>query len=131
MKIGYSKTYPILGKDQWEKIWIEDEVTGTEEDARKALYALKKQVENFHYESNKAAEKQLYPERFSTQYEAEIPAVLTDQPITVPIMTPEEKMVKQINEITDVKVLESFKLLASRNEKIKSAYDNRLKQLTA
>lgn len=111
MKIGYSKTYPIIGKDQWEKIWIEDEVTGTEEDARKALYALKRQVESFHYESNKAAEKE-------------------EKVIEVDVRTPEEKMIAQINEINDIKVLESFELLAKRYPAIQAAYVNKLKQLT-
>ena len=55
-KIGYSKTYPILNIGVWEKIWIEEEVP-EEADTRKVLYDLKKQVENFHYESNKADEK--------------------------------------------------------------------------
>ena len=55
-KIGYSKTYQI-GLANFEKLWLEAEVSETD-DIRQCQYALKKQVESFHYESNKAAEKQ-------------------------------------------------------------------------
>lgn len=111
MKIGYSKTYPITHNGTWEKIWIETEITGTEEDARKELYSLKKQVENFHYESNKAAEKQL----------AE---VKKEEP-----KSQEEKIIAQIKEITDSKVLEGFSLLAKKYPNVQLVYNDKLKQL--
>lgn len=119
MKIGYSKTFPVIGKDQWEKIWIEDEVQGTEEDARKALYALKKQVENFHYESNKAADKQ------ATEAKEEPP------------QTTEAKIIAQIYGITDLKVLGTFALLAAKDREkkgekgnISAAYQQQLEKLS-
>jgi hypothetical protein len=63
MKIGYSKTYQLFQGGAFEKIWLEDETeSNAPEEVRKALYSLKKQVESFHFESNKAAEKQVEKE---------------------------------------------------------------------
>lgn len=46
-------------------------------------------------------------------------------------LTPLEKMKLAINSCTDITVLESFKLLVSKNkEGLQETYDNKLKQLT-
>ena len=113
---GYSHTYPLGASGQFEKAWIEADMDESD-DIQTSLQFLKQQVEQFHKESN--------PNGLTVTTVKKIPDVLEYE------KSPEEKMVAQIHEITDIKVLESFKLLASRNEKIKSAYDNRLKQLTA
>jgi hypothetical protein len=109
---GYSHTYPLGVSGQFEKAWIEADMDESD-DIQTSLQFLKQQVEQFHKESNPNA------------------LTVTSVKVVEENKSPEEKMLAQINEIKDVKVLESFKLLASRNEKIKSAYDNRLKQLTA
>ena len=109
---GYSHTYPLGASGQFEKAWIEADIDESD-DIQTSLQFLKQQVEQFHKESNPSA------------------LTVTSVKVVEDNKSPEEKVVAQIHEITDVKVLESFKLLASRNEKIKSAYDNRLKQLTA
>ena len=109
---GYSHTYPLGASGQFEKAWIEADMDESD-DIQTSLQFLKQQVEQFHKEGNPNA------------------LTVTSVKVAEDNKSPEEKMVAQINEIKDLKVLESFKLLASRNEKIKSAYDNRLKQLTA
>jgi hypothetical protein len=109
---GYSHTYPLGASGQFEKSWLEvdfeegDDIIGN-------LIFLKNKIEQFHKESNPNG------------------LTVTSVKVVDDNKSPEEKMVAQIYQITDVRVLESFKLLASKNEKIKSAYDNRLKQLTA
>lgn len=137
MKIGYSKTFPLHGKDQWEKIWIEDEAPididfanyneKEIEDAmlhvRKIQYALKKQVENFHYESKGAEEKQMgthiIPDRnWNTNpytYQ-EVAGVMN--------LSLEE----QIQSCTDKKVLESYRLLVKNNPKLEKIYLEKLKE---
>ena len=107
-KIGYSKTYQI-GLANFEKLWLEADVTEGD-DIRQCQYALKKQVESFHFESNKAAEKQ-------AQEAKEEPK------------TQEARIIAQIYGATDLKVLESFSLLAKNNKLIEAAYNHRLKEL--
>jgi len=109
---GYSHTYPLGASGQFEKSWLEVDFEEGD-DIQSNLQFLKKEIEKFHKESNPNG------------------LTVTSVKVVDENKSPEEKMLAQINEIKDVKVLESFKLLASRNEKIKSAYDNRLKQLTA
>lgn len=112
MKIGYSKTFPIIGKEQWEKIWIEDEVTGTEEDARQSLYKLKRQVESFHYESNKAAEK--------------------EAGIKEPMGTP-DGVIDLINKCATIPKphgLMAFEIIAKTDKAIQQAWDAKFKELS-
>jgi hypothetical protein len=115
MKIDYSKTYQLFQGGAFEKIWLEDETeSNSPEDVRKALYSLKSQVEKFHFESNKAAEKQVEKEKQEPQSTG-------------------NAIIDQINQCTDIKVLESFVLIARNNRtkhpEIQQAYNNKLKQL--
>jgi len=112
MKIGYSKTYPLPASGCYEKIWLEDEIENCDmEVVRNAQYALKKQVESFHFESNKAAEKQLRVEPENPQ-------------------TTEAKIIAQIYGASDLKVLESFKLLSSKYPTVKAAYEQQFEKLS-
>lgn len=116
-KLGYSKTYPILNIGVWEKIWIEEEVP-IEADTRKCLYELKKQVENFHFESNKADEKKAEEKRNELKSSMEI--------------TPEGDTYigEQIKSCKEIKVLESYKFIVKGKPELETAYNNRLKELT-
>lgn len=107
---GYSHTYPIGQTGQFQKIWVELELDETD-DPRTELYKCKKIVNDFFYESNKAAEKQ-------AQEAKEEPK------------TQEARIIAQIYGATDLKVLESFSLLAKNNKLIEAAYNHRLNELT-
>ena len=125
MKIGYSETFPVIGKDRWQKNWLEDEVNLNIDylnlsdadiekvilNVRRIQYALQKQVQSFHYESVKAAEKQLTEQK--------------EEP-----KTQEQRIISQINGASDLKVLASFKLLSNNNKSIKAAYDQRFLELS-
>lgn len=111
VKIAYSKTYPITNLGAWEKILLEAQLIAGE-DVRQCLYDLKKQVENFHYESNKSAEKQL--------------GVAAMQGTVERGMSLEE----QIKTVTDPKVLESYRLLVKNNPDLEQTYLNKLKELS-
>lgn len=114
MKIGYSKTYPLPGSGCYEKIWLEDEIDNCDmESVRQVQYALKKQVENFHFESNKAAEKQAIQEQ-----------TVKEEPQSV-----KAKIIAQIYGCSTLKVLESFKLLSQNNKAVKAAYEQRFAEL--
>lgn len=130
MKIGYIETFPLLGKDRWQKIPLETEtifniqIDATDEEIEEAMvkvrriqYALKKQVQSFFYESNAAAEKQM-----GTQ-ETEVGVQ------KAPIKSQEETIIEGINSCTELKVLQSYELIAKKNPQFKEAYDNKLKSL--
>lgn len=108
MKIGYSKTFPIIGKDQWEKIWIEsDTECSTPEEVKKELYSLKNQVQSFHYESLNSEKKK----------EQEI------------VIDEDGKTIVEILLCRDLAELSTYVLQTARSKAIKAAYNNRLKQL--
>lgn len=110
MRIGYSKTFPIPATGEWEKIWAEEEFEGTLEDAKKRWYAIKKEVQNFHYESKG------HDEKIAVQNKG---AVLDENGVAIA----EIMLCKSIEE------LETYKLPATQSKAVKAAYNNRLKQL--
>jgi hypothetical protein len=127
MKVGYSKTFPIYGKEEWEKCWLEEDISIpkdllniSDEDiaqymlqVRRIQYALKKQVESFHYESNKADEKK-----------KEVEAVIQKEE------TKPDSIIDSINSCNELKVLESYKFIIKGKPELETAYNNRIKQLT-
>ena len=110
IKAGFSKTFPL--NQYYEKVWVEAELNDGE-DERQVLYDLKRKVETFFFESSAAAEKQ--KEKLPLESQESLPQ-----------LTSEQKIINQINEITDIKVLESFALIAKNNPQIKEAYDAKL-----
>lgn len=123
MKIGYIETFPLIGHDRWQKIPLEVEVpyeidllNATDEEiekfmlkVRRVQYALKKQVQSFFFESNKAAEKQVKEEKV----------------IQIGI-TPED-----IYSCTDLKTLEqSYKFLVKNKPALQEAYDQQHQKLS-
>lgn len=126
MKIGYSKTFPVIGKDQWEKNWLEDEVNLnldylnlTDADIEKAManvkrvqYALKKQVETFFYESKAVDAKQ------SQSIQEKEPEIKIG-------VTPEDVL-----SCETLKALDVYKFLVKNKPKLQDAYDQRFLELS-
>lgn len=109
-RLTYFKTYPV--GVFWEKIGLEIEV-GDNEDTKKHFYAMKKEVETFHYESNKAAEKQ------------------AEAPVRVNKQTQRDIYVGEINKCTTPEQLRAWEFLSKNNPDLKEIYDNKLKELSA
>lgn len=107
---GYSETFPVVSTGHFQKIWYEVELEPGD-DPRQELYKCKKLVNDFYYESNKAAEKQAKEEPETPQ-------------------TTEAKIIAQIYRATDLKVLESFKLLSSKYPTVKAAYEQQFEKLS-
>ncbi len=124
MKIGYSATFNLPNcKQPYEKIWIEEnellhglnlldisdeEIKKLTQNIRRIQYAIKKQVIDFHYESNKAAEK------------SEIQISHTDKISDV---------ISDIYNCSTVKELEEFSLISKNNLVVKQAYTKKLNEL--
>ncbi len=124
--VGYWETFPLLGQERWQKIPLETEIelgidlsTATDEEIeqamlkiRKVQYALRKQVQSFFFEANKAADKQA--------------AEVND--IKVGKGTIEE----QIEACTEIPPpgLKSLELIASMNPKLKAVYDKKFLELS-
>lgn len=113
VKAMFSKTFPI--GIYFEKIFLEAELTD-QDDVRKCLYDLKRQVENFHFESNKADEKKIEKEKVVEE---------TKLPLTKVV-----DLIKEINFCKDYSVLEkTHKYIASTDTDLQIAYDKRLEEL--
>lgn len=113
-KIGFSKTFPT--GVYFEKIFLEAEVIEGD-DIRQSLYALKKEVEQFHYQSVAAAEKQMGTQ-VNIVEENKNPK------------SQEETIIEGINSCTEITVLHSYSLIAKNNHQIQEAYDNKLLELS-
>jgi hypothetical protein len=100
--VGYSQTYPMGVTGQFQKIWVEFELDDTD-DPRTELYKCKRIVNDFFFESNKASEKQLQTVKEEPQSQ-------------------EDKIIAQIYASSNLKVLESFKLLSKNNKAVEAAY---------
>ena len=122
--VNYTKTYN-LGSYQSEKIGVEISINEGE-NAMEALDTAKKLCQEFHEKNN--------PEPFVSGETIIQPALTEPIPeIKIDKKTAkeqqEQKLIDDINSCTELKVLESYRLIAKSNEKLQTAYDNKLKQL--
>lgn len=102
MKLGYSKTFPLPLTGEWEKIWAEEEFEGTLEQAKARWYAIKKEVQNFHYES-KGHDAKIAAEKTITKEE--------DTP-----QSTEAKMIGDILLCKSYEKLQDFKFFAEKQK---------------
>lgn len=111
-EVTYSKTFGMPDKkDPFEKIMLVGELEEGDT-PRQALYALRKEAHDFHFESNKAAEKQ----------------VIENKPL--PAQEREAQTIADIYSCTSPLVLEAvYKKLANNYPAIKAAYDQQLNKL--
>ena len=83
------------------------------------LTELKQRLDNWFWET--------HPE-LSTQRGSTITDVKEEPPQSK--LTQEQSIIRDISSVTDLKVLESYKLIAKNNPNIQTAYDNQLNKLT-
>lgn len=105
----FSKTFPHTTNGTWAKVGLEAEVT-PDEDVRKCLYALKKEVEEFHYQSLGHDEK----------VAAEQKEVVLDE---------NGAAIAGILLAKDIPELETYQFRTTQSKAVKAAYNQRLKQL--
>ena len=118
--VSYSKLYPLAIFSN-ERIGVEMSV-GEGEDAKSALETCKALVHEFHFEAN----KELYA-MLGTKV---VPVGDDELPVVQhPRLTQEQSIINDISTVTDLKVLESYKLIAKSNLEIQKAYDNQLKNI--
>ena len=120
--VSYSKLYPLAVFSN-ERIGVEMSLEEGE-DAKSALETCKSLVHEFHFEANKELYAMLGTKVVAIG-EDELPVVQQH-----PKVTQEQSIINDISTVTDLKVLESYKLIAKSNTDIQTAYDNQLKQLS-
>ena len=76
-------------------------------------------VEEFHIENNKGL------------YFTMNPDAITNAESKSPKESAQTDMIAAINSCTDIKVLESYRLIAKSNPEFQEAYDKKLKELNA
>jgi hypothetical protein len=117
----FFETFPIPTSERWQKIVLKASIEENE-DVRQCLYSLKKQVESFFYEANKADEKKAEEAK---KQKNPVNEVYEDMSLSN-----EEMLVKQIKSCNEIKVLESYKFIVKGKPELEIAYNNRLKELT-
>ena len=120
-KIDFQITVPVASF-QNSKIGATASV-GSEEDVMECFMKLKKTLEDMAALA--------YPHLF-TNGKTSLPPT-TEEPPIVQIKEPEtteEKILRQIKEIKDKKVLETFKLIVGKKPTLQQAYNERMKSLS-
>jgi hypothetical protein len=123
-RIKYGRSFQV-GLSIWERIDMEATIEQGD-DLEKCFSELKNQVETTHKKLN----PHLYPKGNEAIIESfgEIPE--RQQVIQIESKeTAAQKVIAQINECSELKVLESFSLIVKKNPELKPAYDKKLKQL--
>jgi hypothetical protein len=116
--ISYQKSF-VIGPYLQEKIGVEIELT--EAESNKENYEnftfsnAKAMVEKWHKEANPGLEITMNPEV--------LPTIAVEKSVG-------DKITKEISTVKELKVLESYRLIAAKNPSIQSAYDKKLKELT-
>lgn len=109
--VKYTKEFQYRGLSEW----ITSEITLNEgDDAKQALYTCKNLVEEFWME--------ISPEHNGSV----MPIIVKEEP-----QSTEAKIIASIYSCTEIKVLESYKMLAKNKPSIEAAYSQQLKKLSA
>jgi hypothetical protein len=129
--ISYAKVFPLAPYCN-ERIGVEVEINEGEDPAQ-AFEEAKAFVESCHTKPLVEFEWAEMEKPLTPPYGTGIPlpndyTTISEIQVEKP-QTTEERMIQQIGEITELKVLESFKLLSDKYPAVKAAYDNKLKQL--
>jgi len=143
-QVSYQKTFN-LGSYQSERIGVELELSEGES-PKEALDTAKQLVEEYHKENNKGLTVTFHPENipssaFSSN-DTPMYFVPTDkkQPLPEdfvsdlsklkPIPPPKQTIEEQIASCTDIKILESYKLIVKKNPELQKVYDLTMDKLT-
>lgn len=114
--ISYQKSF-VIGPYLQEKIGVEIDLNEND-DLDEAFITAKRMTETWHKENNPG----LYIENTITD-EVSIPQNQTQLRDTV------QYIIEDIQSCTDIKVLESYSLIAKSSPKVKEAYDNKYQEL--
>ena len=119
--INYSKLY-ALGAFMNERIGVEATIDEGE-DPKAVLQELKKLTNEFHFENN----KELYEMKGT-----KVTDIVEGEPVIKvdPKTSQVQSIIKDISTVTDLVVLDSYKMIAKNNPEIQTAYDNQLKVLS-
>lgn len=123
--VSYSKLYPLAVFSN-ERIGVEMSLEEGE-DAKAALETCKALVHEFHLEANKELYSMLGTKTVTVGDEG-LPVQQQQQ--QYPKLTQEQSIINDIATVTDIKVLESYKLIAKSNQDIQTAYDKTMKLLS-
>jgi len=114
-RISYQKTFN-LGSYQSQRIGV-DIILNPEDSADEAFAQARELVEKYHSET--------------------APVMIADNPpeqvqqISNGKLTPEQNLIQQIESCQELKVLESYRLIAKTKPEYQTAYDNTLNKLKA
>jgi hypothetical protein len=112
-KVTYQKIFPI-GMYLNEKIGVEIDIDDTES-PHQALSKAKEIVEQFHKDSNPTVINEV----------GEQPLLIIEKEK----LSQEDAIIRDIGTCTEIKILESYSMLAKKNQKIQDAYNKKYSDL--
>lgn len=124
---GYSHTYPIGSSGHFEKAWAE---VGFDEgdDIISNLIRIKQDIEKFHKESNPGAYITVTVEKVVDEItEGDLENAVKRASAQRKSQT--EKIIDDLNTCRDIKVLESYSIIARNYPEIRDAYEKRMMEL--
>ncbi len=116
-RILYTHTYPI--GMSWEKIGMEATIDDMES-PKECLEKLKEEVHNFHRISN--------PQLYKNGNEAIVESFEPIPEVKI-VRSGTDKITNVITNCTDIKTLESFKLVVKGKPELMDAYDKKMSEL--
>jgi len=130
-QVSYQKTFN-LGSYQSERIGVEIELSEGES-PKEALDTAKQLVEEYHKENIKVAEPTTGEIYLENEIKVNIGEVLYDFPKDkTPPPPPKQNptISEQIASCTDIKILESYKLIVKKNPDLQEVYNQTMDKLT-
>ena len=122
-QVSYQKTFN-LGSYQSERIGVELELSEGES-PKEALDTAKQLVEEYHKENNKGLVlSEILPISTSNIHDDEKGVKFTQPPPS------KQSISEQITSCTDIKILESYKLIVKKNPELQNVYNETMDYLT-
>jgi len=128
-KISYQKIFPTGMMYLNHKIGVEIQVE-EKDDWEECFQLAKRMVEKWNLESNPsyaAAMEYTKPTEITSGLNGSQPTITQ---VEKPIRDTVDNIIDDINSCKELKVLESYKLIAKTNERIQEAYTNKLNSFT-
>lgn len=126
-QVSYQRTFNLgVGTFESEKLGVEIEILEGES-PKDALDAAKQLVEEQHKENNKSRYNAVIVEENFTKLSEDF---VGDLSTLKPIPPPKQTISEQIASCTDIKILESYKLIVKKNPELQKVYDETMDKLT-
>lgn len=128
IKVEYSESIQIA-EGLWRKIGVEIE-DGDDENGR--IHDAEKYSQTLHNQAKEYVQRWHKEDQMTTKswLEPIVSQPITEMQVDRPLSNTIEALIKDIQSCNDIKILESYKLLARQKPDLQSVYQSKLEELT-